>query len=867
MTLQPGQILLHYHLGEMIGQGGMGAVYRATDTKLNREVALKVLPADMAEDPARLQRFQREAQAVAALNHSHIVTIHAVEQDGAVHFLTMELVEGTSLDRLLTPHGLPLAQLFDIGIALADALAAAHDKGIVHRDLKPGNVMVTPDGRIKVLDFGLAKFASGSAPVTSEDPDATSAPTAVTPEADSLTREGTIMGTAPYMSPEQLKGKTVDHRTDIFALGVVLYEMCVGSRPFAGEDLAELISSIMRDAPRSVTDMRQDVPRHLGRIIGHCLEKSVTDRYQSALDIRNELRSLRNELGSGASAASGTVLESGPVPPTATMPSAGGTMPSGQTPATHSSPSGMSAPVHTPSGIQPGSGNGIAWGALGGAAIVIALGAAFWFGTRSGSGDEATSATPTELPAAAVASKETNSLAVLPFADRSPDGDQEYFTDGLSEELMNALGRTPDLRVAGRTSSFAFKGKDVSLQSIGEQLGVANILEGSVRKSGDQIRVSVQLVTATDGFQLWSQTYDRTLDDVFAVQDEIARSVATALKVTLLNEQATTGSGQPSAEAYDLVLQARFVIDDYGHDAINRAESLLGQALKIAPEYGLAWAELGRVHLHEYATESESAEEDRQFLDEARKALLRALSLDPDLAVAHSRLSWVQSHMDWDFAAAERSVQRALKLAPQNMVVLGNASSLFRLLGRFEESLEILQQQLRADPLSQITLHNLAITYYEAGRLSEMESTFQRMLEIEPENHYAYRFLGYARLQQGRIQEARDFFSRFFEKQDEDESWRPYLAALVAHFAGNREDARQAVASFVSSYGETRFISCAQLFALTGDSDQAFEWLDRALAARTPGLPGSRNELFFGDLRNDPRWNLFWQEVGFPADG
>src|SRR5262245_3338532 len=303
LTLKPGQTLSHYRIDRLIGQGGMGAVFLAEDLKLHRKVALKVLPEEMATNADRLARFEREAQAVAALNHPHIVTIYSVEQEGSTHFLTMELVEGDSLDRTLPPNGLPLAKVFDIGVALADALAAAHAKGIIHRDLKPANVMVTKDGRVKVLDFGLAKLmqppTAGRPPAGAE---VSSAPTRRSSRpGGALTGVGHVMGTVPYMSPEQVGGEKLDARTDIFSLGVVLYEMATGRRPFQGKNDAETISSIIRDTPPALTEARQDAPRHLARIIDHCLQKDPEARFQTAKDVRNELRELRREVESGAS--------------------------------------------------------------------------------------------------------------------------------------------------------------------------------------------------------------------------------------------------------------------------------------------------------------------------------------------------------------------------------------------------------------------------------------------------------------------------------------------------------------------------------------------------------------------------------------
>ncbi|HEU5181339.1 MAG TPA: protein kinase, partial [Candidatus Polarisedimenticolia bacterium] len=520
MPVEPGKTLGHYRIERPIGQGGMGEVFLAEDTKLDRKVALKVLPDDMAADPDRLARFQREAKAVAALSHPHIVTLFSVEEDRGTHFLTMELVEGSSLDQEIPPPGMPLTRVFDIGIALADALAAAHEKGIIHRDLKPANVMITKDGRVKVLDFGLAKLAlvgprAGRSPAPPQEDTPTSAPTGRVGVSQPLTAEGMVMGTAPYMSPEQVNSQEVDARTDIFSLGVVLYEMATGHRPFGGKTSAETISSILRDIPRPVTEARRDAPRQLARIIDHCLKKDPEERFQSAKDVRNELRELRKEADSGHLELDETTFArpaSGATPTGAHSSGPGTVMPA-------SSP-GVPASGSELSGPTPAAGSRRwLWPAAG--AAVLAVVAILWFTTRrqaapGASGEPSASApAPTAGPAPVA---EVNSLAVLPFTNMSSDKDQEYFSDGLTEELLNALVKIPELKVAGRTSSFAFKGKNEDLRTIARKLGVSNILEGSVRKAGNKIRITAQLVKAEDGFHLWSETYDRTLDDIFAVQ-------------------------------------------------------------------------------------------------------------------------------------------------------------------------------------------------------------------------------------------------------------------------------------------------------------------------------------------------------------
>ncbi|MEJ2086054.1 MAG: protein kinase [Acidobacteriota bacterium] len=756
-----GTTLLHYSITDKIGEGGMGAVYRATDTKLNRQVALKVLPAELASDADRLERFRREAQAVAALNHPNIVTLFSVEEDGPTHFLTMELVEGNSLDRIVPPGGLQLARVFDIGMALADALSAAHEKGIVHRDLKPANVMVMKDGRVKVLDFGLAKLAAAGAQWSGgEGLEASSMATAARPRDESLTQAGTVMGTAPYMSPEQLKGQALDHRTDIFSLGVLLYELSVGSRPFSGESSAELVSAIMRDTPRPIAEQRQEVPRHLGRIIDHCLEKDPERRFQTAKDVRNELYSLRKEVDSGTMVASepistgmgvapqagagvtatGGVSQASSVPPGLVEAGSDYAAAPSQPPTSHSQPpvsqsqppmsdpmqqsavSGeVSVPISTLSGPQaaPGGTKMLVWGAVGGAILVLVVLGAFFLG-RSGDGDDRASEIGTESKqvgrseaGASVGSvnestgenattesrvaTEANSLAVLPFTDLSPDRDQEYFSDGLTEELISALGRIPDLRVAGRASSFSFKGKN--------------------EEPGDRIRVSVQLVTAADGFQLWSETYDRTMDDIFAVQDDIAQSVAGALEVTLLGDDTRGDSDRPDAAAYDLVLQARYVMRVTNPETLARARQILDQALEIAPNYAPAWAEMGLLYLREVES-STSTSEQVEGWERVRNALHKALELDPDLAVAHSRLAGVHWQKDWDFDAALRSTERALAADPTNFVVTGNAANLFGMIGRLDEAIALEERSLAVDPLDVITYGNLGGHYVQPKRPS-----------------------------------------------------------------------------------------------------------------------------------------------------
>src|SRR5215472_12612655 len=419
-----GQIVSHYRILEKLGGGGMGVVYKAEDTRLRRNVALKFLPDNLRKDAQSLARFQREAQAASALNHPNICTIYDIGEADGKAFIAMEFLDGATLKHLTGGHPLELDRLLEISCEIADALAAAHAKNIIHRDIKPANIFVTEGGHAKVLDFGLAKM---TIPGEEDSEYATL----------TLTQAGIAIGTLPYMSPEQLQGRRVDQHTDIFSLGAVLYEMATGQRPFLGRSSVEVSSSILRDTPKPVTELRAELPAALQRIIERCLAKEPAERYASARELREGLERLRSEVSSGS-------------------------------------------PSSTAGGTSAGA-----------------------------------------------------SIAVLPFTNMSVDPENEFFADGITEEIINALTQIEELHVAACTSAFSFKGKHVDLRIVGERLNVKTVLEGSVRKAGNRVRIIAQLINLADGYHLWSERYDRELKDIFEVQDDIARAIAERLKVTL----------------------------------------------------------------------------------------------------------------------------------------------------------------------------------------------------------------------------------------------------------------------------------------------------------------------------------------------
>ena len=751
-----------YEIVAPLGAGGMGEVYRARDPRLGREVALKILPADVASHPDRLARFEREARTVAALNHPNIVVLHSIEEDGGARFLTMELVDGRNLAALVTPGGLPIGQVVDLAVPLADALTAAHDKGVVHRDLKPANVMVTRDGRVKVLDFGLAKLAGSPAPTEHSQADTLSAPISVA---------GEVVGTAPYMAPEQVRGDPVDARADLFAFGVLVYELLAGRRPFTGDSFADISAAILRDTPAPLAALRADLPAELERIVGHCLEKHPRDRFQTASDVAGALRALRR------------TLERGPA--------------------------------------------------------------------------------PTARPAPAA------TIAVLPFVNRSGNVEDEYFSDGLADELLGILAKVRGLRVAARMSSFHFKGKDVTVAEVGRALQVDAVLEGSVRKAGTRIRISVQLVKVADGYHLWSEQYDRTLDDLFAVQDEIAQSVAKELRAALLGEPADAmASGDVRAdlaraarsrtrdpEAHRLFLQGRHLIARRTRADNANGIEYLKEAVTLDPEFALAWSDLGVAYSRVALLHWGPVEENVRL---ARETLAHALTLDPELADGHAAMTSIRMDHDWDWRGAEASIRRALELEPQNPYVLRIAGVLAVNQGRFDEAAALDRRALVLDPLSAAGYHNLGRVLHAADHLAEAEAAFRKALELAPQRILTHAELALALLDQGRGDEA---LAAAASEPMEGVRW--WVLAIVHHGLGHPAESREALQQFVARFAGGSASQIAEVHAVWGDVDAAFEWLDRAFADREVGLLEMQTIPRFRTLHGDPRWGRLRERMGF----
>ena len=728
MTLAAGAQLGAYTIGAKLGEGGMGVVYRAHDSRLGRDVALKVLAPALAGDPARIERFQREARTVAALNHPHIVTIHSVEHDAAsdTHFLTMELVEGTSLDRQLPGDGLPVSKVLELATALADAVSAAHDKNIIHRDLKPGNVMVATDGRVKVLDFGLAR-ASGATPVqNSED------------ETSLRTSEGVVMGTVPYMSPEQVEGRDVDMRSDIFSLGVVLFEAATGRRPFQGRSQAALLSSILRDDAPPVPEWRPDLPGAFGRLIARCLEKDRDRRIQSARDLRNEIDAIRRD-------------------------------------------------------IRPGVSSG---------------------------GAEASQARPA-APAAP-----DRSIVVLPFTNLSPDADNAYFSDGLTEELITDLAGVTGLRVISRNSSMQLKSTTRSLPEIGRELGVRYLLTGSVRKAGSALRITAQLVDAASDTPLWAEKYSGTIEDVFDVQERVSRSIVSALKITLTSqEDARLGARRiRDPRAFELYLQARNEMRHYGV-SLDRARTLLERAIAIEGETPplralRAFMEFSRVRggTHTDMRPLELAE------TEAR-ALIEQM---PEAAYGAALLGFV-SYERGDLPAAARYLGRALELDPTDADVMFFLCITLQGAGQIEPALRLAERFHEADPLSPFSGAMMACGQWFAGNIGHDVDKLVQGLAMDPQNAILNWALGYTYAMMGRVTDA----ARHADWMRQHAPQLPYtahLTSLVESAAGRTEEALATIRRVdLTPLDAHQTFHIAEAFAMAGDTAKALSLVDFAV--------------------------------------
>lgn len=824
-ALSPGAKLGHYEIRSHLGAGGMGEVYLANDTKLDREIALKILPADVASNKDRMARFVREAKSAGALNHPNIAHVYEIGESDGVNFIAMELVDGHTLRELIHAKRTDLVKLLRYLQHVAEGLAKAHSAGIIHRDLKPDNIMVTLDGHAKILDFGLAKLIEAD----HQSEPSSDKTTAILKQ---QSQSGIILGTVGYMSPEQAQGKTreIDHRSDIFSFGCILYEAVTSHRPFEGMDTIDTLNRIIREPVTPITELNPLAPPDLQRIVRRCLAKDREDRYQTIKDVAIEIKELRHELKGVETTATPdrtATNDALDAQPTAILSGAKTARSSSSLATRESSAEYLVASVKQHKV------------AVGIAALIILAGivaaVSYWRSNKA-------------------AADTIDSIAVLPFVNQNNDSNIDWIADGLTESIINGLTPIQNLKVIPRSSVFRYKGKEIDPLKVGNELGVSAVLTGRLQQRGDDLVVSTELIDVRHNKQIWGDHYQRKLSDLLAVQTDIANAISTNIRPTLsgavLEKQKKRYS--QNSEAYQLYLKGRYHWLKFTPEEHKRAAAYFNQAIAIDPNFALAYSGLSDTF---GASAINGWISPREGYLKSKIASNKAVQLDDSLAEAHASVGAIAMLYDFDWATAEREYKRAIELNPSYEITFDVYSYLLLALGRFDDGIKMLQRGLETAPANVVLAGDLGQAYYLARRFDDGFRQAGKTQDLDPNNYGVFLLLAQLYEARGMHNEAIEQCRKAIDLVGRTSSVLSFLGHAYAE-SGRRDEANKIINELLER-SKNEYISPYELAIIhvgLKDNESALEQLEKAYDDRAGWMIYLNVDPIFDPIRSDPRF-------------